>query len=139
MKTKAALTPKRKKFARAYVETGNATAAYEKSFDTSGYTSRKSLQTEATRTRDLPVVQSEVARIMRDSGMDMPDVIAIHRRNMQQDKHLPTSQRAVETYYQLEGIMAKAEAPKLSVAFVIHSDAQPTEPQPKTHEVISEE
>lgn len=138
MKTKASLTPKRKKFARKYVELGNATEAYAQSYDADNM-SRRAMNTEAVRTLAKPAVQSEVARIMRDSGMDMPDVIAIHRRNMEQDKHLPTSQRAVETYYQLEGIMAKAEAPKLSVAFVIHSDAQSTEPQPKTHEVISEE
>lgn len=122
------MTLKQKRFAREYVATGNATEAAARAYP--DLSNRNVANAVGNENLAKPSVQSEVARIMRDSGMDMPDVIAIHRRNMEQDKHLPTSQRAVETYYQLEGIMAKAEAPKLSVAFVIHTDTTPATDTP---------
>lgn len=128
-RAKASLTPKRKRFARKYIELGNASEAYAQSYDAEGM-SRPAIHTEAKRALQSPAVVSEVARLMALSDFHLSDVTEIHRRNMEQDKHLPTSQRAVETYYQLEGIMAKAEAPKLSVAFVIHTDSIPATDTP---------
>lgn len=134
-KKKASLTPKRKKFARTFVKTGNATEAYRQSYD-AGNMSPRAINTEAVRTLAKPAVQSEVARLMADSGFEMADVVAIHKRNIAQSKHLPTSQRAVETYYELEGILRKDNTPSLKVAFVIHTEKViPTDtPSSKTHE-----
>ena len=120
------LTPKRKKFARLVVKTGSKTKAYRAAFDVSPNTALSTIHEEASRTASIPQVKSEIERLFAEQDMKLSDVLTIHRRNMLQDSHLPTSQRAVTDYYELTGHRKAAAAPTVNVAFVINR-AEPQE------------
>lgn len=120
------LTPKRKKFARLVAKTGSKTEAYIQAFDVSDSTLRSTIHQEASRTASIPAVKAEIERGFERNGLTFDDVLTIHKRNMTQDEHLPTSQRAVTDYYELTGHRKAAAAPTVNVAFVINR-AEPQE------------
>ena|SRR3990167_3719222 len=64
-------------------------------------------------------VQQGIADIMSGGGMDIGSIQAIHRRNMKQDKHLPTSQKAVETAYTLHGLLRSDTHTSTNIALII--------------------
>lgn len=113
------LTPKQREFARKYVELGTATDAYRAAYDAENM-AQPSVHTEAARTLKIPSVSTEIERLFAAHGMEMSDVLSIHARNMRQEEHLPTSQRAVGDYYELTGMKKSAATPTVNVAFVIN-------------------
>lgn len=117
------LTPKRKKFARAVVSTGEYTKAYRAAFDTSDM-QLSTIHEEASRTASIPQVRAEIERLLQRSGTDVDEILAIHRRNMLQENHLPTSQRAAESFEEMLGLKQAAAAPTVNVAFVINRESK---------------
>lgn len=127
------LTAKRRKFARAVVKHGEYTKAYKEAFDVSPDTKISSVHNQASKTASIPVVKAEIDRLFQDAGLTMTDVLQIHRRNMTQDVHLPTSQRAVTDYYELMGLKKSAQLPNIAIAFVINrGDGNGVEVQPRS-------
>lgn len=114
------LTPKRRGFARDIVKGATASEAYLNNFDVSPETKLSTIHQEASRTASLPAVQAEIERLFARNGIEMTDVLTIHKRNMMQEEHLPTSQRAVSEYYELLGMKKNASTPSVTVAFVIN-------------------
>jgi phage terminase small subunit len=111
----AKLTPKQRKFARKYVQNnGNgAQSAIEAGYQVS---TRHAARAIASENLTKPVVISEIERLFAEQGMELSDVVKIHKRNMTQSKHLPTSQRALETWYEMSGRLKK-DTPSVSVSF----------------------
>lgn len=109
-------TAKQKLFAAKYAETLNATEAALTAYGAEDRNTARSIGSENLR---KPAVREEIAALMAGSGIDMQDVVSIHRRNLLQDKHLPTSQKAVSDFYQLAGLTEKQDAPDIRIAFVI--------------------
>jgi phage terminase small subunit len=118
------LTPKRAKFARTYVETGIATEAYRTAYDSSKMTAG-SIQTEAKRTLRIPSVNAEIQRLLSENDIEIRDILAIQKRNMLQQEHLPTSQRAAEALSEMVGLTNGKNAPSVQVAFIINGSTEP--------------
>ncbi len=114
------LTPKRKKFARLVVKTGSKTKAYRAAFDVGPNTLPSTVHEEASRTASIPQVKNEIERLFERNGLSFDDVTRLHERNMSQDKHLPTSQKAITDYYELTGRKKAAQSNSVSIAFVIN-------------------
>ncbi len=112
------LTPKQRAFARKYVELGNKTEAYAQAYDVTTE-NRQSISRMSVETSQLPHVNREIERLFAAQGLEMVDVLSIHSRNLHQDKHLPTSQKAVTDYYELVGLKKNADTPTVNVAFII--------------------
>ncbi len=113
-------TPKQRAFARAYLETGEATAAYHTAYNTENM-KQTTVHQEAHQTLKIPAVKIEVERLFAQNEIHIENVLAIHKRNIEQDEHLPTSQRAVETYYDVIGLKTNnTQTPNMQVAFIIH-------------------
>jgi phage terminase small subunit len=112
------LTPKQRLFALTYAQIGNATEAYRRSYDVTT-TNRQSLSVMAAETLDKPLVRKEIERLL-SPHIDVQEILSLHARNARQDEHLPTSQRAVESFEEILGIKAQAQAPSINVAFVIN-------------------
>ena len=119
------LTIKQRRFVRAIVEHGNGTRAVREAkygrpdkaltLGTAGIIAHENLQ--------KPNVKSAIERALSDADITTDIVLATHRRNMLQRKHLPTSQRAVETAEEMLGLKALSEAPRIAVAFnILRSD-----------------
>jgi hypothetical protein len=59
---------------------------------------------------------------MADIDIELKGVLSIHKRNLEQEKHLPTSQKAVNDYYELVGLKNQPDTTKVNVAFVIERE-----------------
>ena len=112
------LTAKQKAFAKEYAKTNNGT----QSALAAGYgngTNAKGASVEATRNLANPKIRAEIAKLMADNDIELANVLAIHKRNLEQDKHLPTSQKAVNDYYELVGLKREQEQTAVQIAFVV--------------------
>lgn len=123
-KVSSALTPKRKKFVREFVKDQDATRAYRAAYDAKNMLPN-TVHREAYETTRNPLVNSEIQRLLADNGIEVSDILGIHSRNMHQEEHLPTSQRAAESLAEMIGLKAQAKAPTVNVAFVVNGSTEP--------------
>lgn len=115
-KTKRPLTEKEKRFCKEYVKTGNGTQTALKVYDTNG---EKSAGAIASENLAKPRIREEIAKLMRDNDVELSDVLNIHKRNMLQDEHLPTSQKAVSDFYDILGIKETKANTGVQIAFIV--------------------
>lgn len=118
-------TIKEKAFARHYAKTLNGTASAlavynikgDKNIDKQGY---KTASAIATENLAKPRVRAEIERLLNDNGIELPQILTVHKRNMEQNEHLPTSQKAVADFYEILG-MKTSDKPsnEVKIAFVI--------------------
>lgn len=100
-------------FPAKYIEKGfNATQAYKALKPHATYSTAN---VEGTKTLAKPSVQNKIAELMNETGLTLQGAMKIHKRNMLQIKHLPTSQKAVETAYELHGVLNTGEKGKTVV------------------------
>ena len=110
-------TPKQKLFAREYAKTLNGTQSALKAYNT---TNPKSASVMAVDTLAIPSVRKEIETLLRKNNIEVSEVFSIHRRNMLQDKHLPTSQKAVDSFHEMLGLKEQARAGNdVKIAFII--------------------
>ncbi len=110
------LTEKRKTFAKAYARTKNATESAMVAYETTTRNVAGSIGSDLLRN---PQVQSLIQKLLDKEDMHLSEVVRIHKRNMMQEKHLPTSQKAVETAYELHGVLNTKTNNSVQVAFII--------------------
>lgn len=115
-KTKRPLTAKQKAFAKEYVKTLNATQSAKKVYDVVSTNSASSIGVENLQ---KPMLRAEIAKLMRDNDIELRDVLSTHKRNMLQDSHLPTSQKAVSDFYHILGIAEQKANTSVQVAFIV--------------------
>ena len=108
---------RKKKFIREYVQSGNATQSAMKA----GYSPNNAKAASVTAVRLLAnaSVRAEVVEAFEKQGLSMDEVMETHARNIKQDKHLPTSQRAIDSYYELTGVKKQDTTTNNTVAFII--------------------
>lgn len=110
------LTEKERRFVREYVKTGNGT----QSALAAGYnTNAKGASVIASSNLAKLRIREEVAKVMAENDIELHNVLAIHKRNLEQDKHLPTSQKAVNDYYELVGLKEQKSENSVNIAFVV--------------------
>lgn len=114
---KPKLTNKQKAFARNYAKSLNGTQSALASYETTDY---KTANAIAVENLSKPIVRQEIARLLQSNNIEISEVLSIHKRNMLQDDHLPTSQKAVSDFYEILG-MKSTEKPsnEVKIAFVI--------------------
>ena len=67
-------------------------------------------------------IRKEIVEAFKHKGLEVEQVIDIHKRNILQDKHLGVSQSAVVDYYELTGIKRKeVENNSTNIQFVINT------------------
>lgn len=120
---KRVLTDKQKAFAQEYAKTLNGTQSALKVYDVSEAKDPRNLASViATENLAKPSVRAEIDRILSEVGVTLNDVVSIHKRNMIQEEHLPTSQRATEKFYELMGITeSESKKGNVNVAFIIEN------------------
>lgn len=97
----------REQFPLAYIENGlNATKAYKSLKKTTDITAR----VEGSKTLSNPIVREKIQELLNQRQLTVDNAIEIHKRNMFQEKHLPTSQKAVELVYELQGVIKRGES-----------------------------
>ena len=90
-------------FPKAYVaHGGNGAAAYR---SIRPNVTAKTATVEGSLTLAKPSVQQRIQELLQAQGLTVELAMSTHKRNMVQNKHLPTSQKAVETVYQLAGML----------------------------------
>ncbi len=110
-------THKEKAFIKEYAKTLNGTQSALKVYDTN---SANSASVIASDNLAKPRIRLEIERLLNDNGIQVDEVFSIHRRNMLQDKHLPTSQKAVDSFHELLGLKDTSKADNdVKVAFII--------------------
>lgn len=94
------LTPKQRRFIANYVQTSNATQSVVEA----GYkvADRNVAGSIAVENLQKPAIRAEIERALAENGLTPDAVAKIHHRNMEQKDHLPTSQRAVDSYWDLK-------------------------------------
>lgn len=115
------LTAKQKAFADAYVagdattrlnQTQSALAVYNTDANTASVIGHENIR--------KPIVQEYIQSLLDNNEVTPTLVIETHKRNMLQNKHLPTSQKAVEGFEQIMGITPQNDAKTtVNVALVI--------------------
>ena len=115
---KGKLTPKEKKFSKEYAKTLNGTQAVLASYDTKSTNVASAMAVENLA---KPRIREEIARLLSDNDIELSEVLSIHKRNMVQGKHLPTSQKAVNDVYELLGLKDQQNTTKVNIAFVIEN------------------
>lgn len=114
--SKTQLTEKERRFIKEYVKTGNGT----RSVLAAGYdTNAKNASVVANANLKRLKIREEIARLMADNDIELHNVLKIHKRNLEQDKHLPTSQKAVNDYYELVGLKEQKNENSVNIAFVV--------------------
>lgn len=117
------LTPKEREFCRQYVLTRNGAEAVRRSYNVSnpdGGTPR----VMANQLMRKEHIRNEIELLMWKAGLDISDVVQVHKRNMMQGKDIATSQRAVSDYYKVTGRMDQKEKTDVKVAFIIEDDSK---------------
>jgi hypothetical protein len=114
---KRKLSNKQKAFARNYAKTLNATQSALASYET---TDIRTAQNIGSENLSKPIVRQEIARLLESNNIELSSILSIHKRNMLQDDHLPTSQKAVSDFYEILG-MKSTDKPsnEVKIAFVI--------------------
>jgi len=123
MQAKGAITKgstlsfKEKKFVETFVETKNATKSALEAYDASSVAIASQIGSENLR---KPKIRDEIMRLLSSNDIELEEIFGVHKRNMLQDKHLPTSQKAVGDFYDILGLKS-SEPPQSStkVAFFI--------------------
>lgn len=114
----AKLTAKQKAFAREYAKTKNGT----QSALAAGYgTNEKGASAIAVENLAKPRIREEIARLLADNDIELQEVLRIHKRNLTQSKHLPTSQKAVNDYYELVGLKDQPDTTRVKIGFIIEN------------------
>ncbi len=111
------LTTKERLFARRYVKDKNITKSALAVYDTKD---PKTASVIGVENLHKPRVRAEIERLLNDNGITKEDILAIHQRNMIQEKHLPTSQKAVESFESMLGLSGTDEKPTTQIAFILH-------------------
>lgn len=109
-------TPKEKAFAHKYVETLNGTHSVLATYATKD---PKTASVIASENLAKPRVRAVIEELMERNNVSVDDVMTIHRRNMLQDKHLPTSQKAVDSFHELLGHKEQDKTQGVNIAFII--------------------
>ena len=111
------LSAKQVAFTQEYAKTKNGTRAVI----ASGYNVKSAGVAGAIASENLakPKIREAIAELLRENDIELAKVLAIHKRNLEQDKHLPTSQKAVNDYYELVGLKEQQDITKVNIAFVI--------------------
>jgi len=111
------LSAKQVAFAQEYAKTKNGT----RSIMASGYNVKSAAVASAMANENLakPKIREAIAELLRENDIELANVLAIHKRNLEQSKHLPTSQKAVNDYYELVGLKEQQDTNKVNIAFVI--------------------
>lgn len=118
-KTEKPLTLKEKAFCQEVITTRNATQSALKVYDTKDY---KTASNIGSTNLAKPRIKQEIERLCKENKLEIKEVIKIHKRNLLQDKHLPTSQKAVKDYYDLIGLTNQEEdKTSVKVAFIIEN------------------
>jgi len=123
MQKKSAITKgsklsfKEQKFVETFVETKNATKSAKEAYGLSNDNVAGSMGSENLQ---KPKIRAEIMRLLSDNDVEIEEIFSVHKRNMLQDKHLPTSQKAVGDFYDILG-MKNQEAPTSNnkIAFFI--------------------
>jgi phage terminase small subunit len=114
------LTPKEKKFCREYVTLRNGAEAVRRSYDLSDKSKTNgTARVMATEMLRKPHIRNEIETLMFKAGLEIQDVVQVHKRNMVQDKDFSTSQRAVSDFYKVTGMMDSKPEKEMKVAFII--------------------
>ena len=116
--TKAStIYPKERKFIEEYIKTQNGVNSALKAYNTDDYSTAGSIASENLQ---KPKIRAEIERLLSENSVEIRDILKVHRRNLLQDKHLPTSQKAVTDFYEILGLK-NSEKPQndIKVAFVI--------------------
>ena len=110
-------TAKQKAFAREYAKTLNGTQSALAVYDTTDPPTASSI---AMQNLSQPIIRQEIERLLKSNDIEISEVFSIHRRNMLQDKHLPTSQKAVDSFHELLGLKDSARSDNsVKIAFAI--------------------
>jgi hypothetical protein len=111
------ISPKEKIFIDTIIKTKNATKSALEAYDTTDENVAGSIGSENLQ---KPKIRAEIMRLLGDNDVKIEEIFSVHKRNMLQDKHLPTSQKAVGDFYDILG-MKNQEAPSSSnkIAFFI--------------------
>ena len=111
-------TLKQKLFAEEFIATkGNAT---ESAIRVYGTNDRKVAQNIGSTNLSKPIIRQEIMALLQRNEIEIDDILSIHKRNMSQDDHLPTSQKAVGDFYEILGLKAQEKlTTDVKVAFVI--------------------
>lgn len=115
------ITSKQKAFARAFVKNkGNLTQSAMDSYDVKD---RNTAQAIGSENLTKPIIREEIARLLSKNNIEMSEILEVHKRNMLQTKHYPTSQKAVSDFYDILG-MRNAEKPSsdVKIAFIVHTE-----------------
>jgi len=112
------LTPKEKEFCRQYVQTRNGAESVRRSYNLSNPKSGTA-RVMANELMRKPHIRNEIETLMFKAGLELTDVVQIHKRNMMQEKDISTSQRAVSDYYKVTGMMNTDPQKEMKVAFII--------------------
>lgn len=116
MSNKRPLTIKRQRFIKEIVANGgNATEAAMTVYKPKNRAVAGSMGTEILQS---PQVRTEIMRLFEKNKMDLPFLLAHHKRNILQDKSYTASQSAIRDAYELLGLTA-TDKPNVNVAFVI--------------------
>jgi phage terminase small subunit len=104
--TGTTLTAKEQAFVKNYVQDPNGTQAAK----LAGY-SPNTAHVIANENLKKPKVKREIQRLFDEH------VLAIHKRNMAQRSHLPTSQTAVRDYYKVTGHLEETGNTTVAIQF----------------------
>ncbi len=112
------LTNKQKAFAQQYVANKmNGTQAALKVYDVANENVAASVASENL---GKPKIKEEIALLLRQNDVELGEIIGIHKRNMLQDINYPTSQKAVDSFYEILGMKAGDKPTNnVQVAFII--------------------
>lgn len=113
------LTAKEKAFAHEYVKTRNGTQSALKVYDVNSCSVAGNIASVNLR---KPKIKEEIERLLRENDIEITEILRVHKRNMVQEEHLPTSQKAVTDFYEILGLKS-GEKPTtdVKVAFIIES------------------
>ena len=111
------LSEKEKVFTQEFARTKNGTQSALKAYNTNDVNIAGSIASENL---TKPKIRAEILRLLGDNDIELGEILGVHKRNMNQDKHFPTSQKAVSDFYEILG-MKNQDAPKgeTKIAFII--------------------
>jgi len=110
-------TAKQKAFAKEYAKTLNGVQSALKVYDTKDYETANQI---AVDNLQKPIVRQEIERLLQRNDIEIGEILTIHKRNLLQDKHLPTSQKAVSDFYEILGLKSNEKpSSEVKIAFII--------------------
>ncbi len=110
-------TTKQKIFSKQYAKTRNATQSAMIAYETNDVRTAQSIGSENL---SKPVIRQEIARLLQSNNIEISEILTIHKRNLMQNKHLPTSQKAVGDFYTILGLNQNEKpTSEVKIAFII--------------------